>query len=505
MKVISAEEMSRIEEISYEKEDSAIASIYMENAGKAVYKKIIEAGFLVNKKKSFTKIVLVCGKGNNAGDAYVCGRYLLQDGYDVKAIQLAELDTCSKLCYERAKEFEQKGGSISTGLDHFNVSEYDLIIDGILGIGFKGKLKKIYCSIIEKINKSKKNVVSIDVPSGLDASSGYVDKSFQEPVKSSVTVSLGLLKTGFFLGYSPEYIGKLSCVEFGLREEYIKQAKSQFEFVLINDMKGKLPIRSVQAHKYNVGYVCAISGSEGMVGASWLASKACFRAGAGIVKLFTRKEALLESDFFPELIKSSYEGLTADILSKKLNTASSVFIGPGIGLGPSIAKLISELIPKINVPLVLDADAITLYARKPFVLPKNCIMTPHLGELRRLLGDSSIKNISKEILLEVNEFCKKNKVIIIVKGYPSFVVTGYCSTSIHLVGDAGMATAGCGDVLTGIVSSMLAQGLDTRMAANFAVFLHGLSGTLAAKEIGSRSMMASDIIDFLPKALSYLK
>ena len=171
----------------------------------------------------------------------------------------------------------------------------------------------------------------------------------------------------------------------------------------------------------------------------------------------------------------------------------------------NIAKLISELIPKINVPLVLDADAITLYARKPFVLPNNCIMTPHLGELRSLLGDSSIKTISKDVLLKVNEFCKKNKVIVIVKGYPSFIVTGYCSTSIHLVGDVGMATAGCGDVLTGIVSSMLAQGLGARESANFAVFLHGISGELAAKEIGSRSMMANDIIDFLPKALRYLK
>ena len=443
---------------------------------------------------------LLCGKGNNAGDAYVAGVYLLEKGYKVQAYQVAPIEDSSDLCQKNYHRFQEKGGQIVgfTRVDEIDLKNESLLVDALFGTGFKGEAKGIFAKFINKANSSNLPIIAVDIPSGLDGESGIVEG---RAIKAAVTVFLGLPKTGFFLQDGWKMVGKLRFVDFGLPHSYIDEFDAEMEMLSIDMVKGLLPKIAYDRHKYQAGLVIGLAGSIGMPGAAMLASTAALRGGAGIVRLLHPKGMETELSNSPyELIKIGYGAGDEKMIIETLNSASACFIGPGIGRGKEIRELIKKVLPNIEKPCVIDADALTIIAEEKIKLPPGVILTPHKGEMIRLLQKSSPQPSSKEFLQYCQKFSDEKRVTLVLKGGPSFIFHPQEKVLVSPYGDPGMATAGSGDVLTGLIAALLAQKLSSYQAAMLAVYLHGIAGEMAAIEKSSYCMIASDIIDKFPTA-----
>jgi ADP-dependent NAD(P)H-hydrate dehydratase / NAD(P)H-hydrate epimerase len=488
-KVVSGKEMIRVEQLSY-KSNKDLPLKYMESAGKAI------ADYILNlNNKKFQSLLLLCHKGNNSGDAYVCGRYLLEKKLKVASFRVGEQKE-SNLCKLNHDLFVKSGGENISSLD--KLESYDLIIDGLLGVGFKGELSQDLSSVIKKVNDSNVSVISIDVPSGIDSDEGKQKEI--TAVKADYTLTLGCAKLGLFLQNSPSFTGKIDCLDFGMDKTYISQAQSDFYLISKKDLP-TLKKKDPQQHKYSAGLVTALAGSPGMLGAATLSSKASFRSGCGIVKLLLNPNICKKSQHYPELITVSYH--SADEVIRTLNQGRSCYIGPGLGQSEQTINLIKSVIPQIETPIVLDADALNIYAQERFEIPQQTIMTPHLGEAARLLKEKKL-TINKNNLDKIKIFAQQHSLYIVLKGYPTFVFTPQNNSYIIQAGDPGMATAGSGDVLTGVIASLLAQGYSHLDACLLGVWLHGSAGSIAAQKHTSHSIMASDIINNLGDAIAEL-
>ena len=505
MKIVTAQEMIKIEQQSFQEEGHGLAKIYMEKAGSSVAK-FIDVYLKkknMHKKKQQSHILLLCGKGNNSGDAYVCGRILCGLGYTVCALQIFPIQEASDLCQLNHKKFLQSGGIVSVLLD--DIFRSDLVVDGLLGTGFSGEVKGDYTGVIQKINTAQKKVIAIDIPSGLHPNQGAISK--KNIIKADVTLCLELPKIGSFFQDGMNYIGKLVPLSFGLKKKYIDRIQSPFKLITKEICKQYIPKYHRTIHKYQAGFLTVIAGSENMTGAAFLTTLAAFRSGSGMVKLLCSNKTLKALSFtYPELVKVPFDDSrkVSDIVQNlvdNINISSACVIGPGIGLKDKTCEIISQLIPKIKVPVLMDADALTLFSQKSFLLPKSVIMTPHLGELSRLLKMKKILTVTNNLLDKVRLFSNYNKVVVVVKGAPTFVVIPYGSIYVCPVGDPGMATAGSGDVLSGMIGSFLTQHLSCETASIVGVYLHGKAGVFAAKKKTSYSLMASDIIDHISDAI----
>jgi ADP-dependent NAD(P)H-hydrate dehydratase / NAD(P)H-hydrate epimerase len=485
-KVVSGKEMTRIEQLSLESK-KYLSKKYMENAGKGV------ADFILGKFAKSLSVLLLCGKGNNSGDAYVAGCYLLESGFKVKSYKISA-DPESSLCLLNHNRFKKQGGESLLSLD--SLDSYDLILDGILGTGFKGNLDPVTSEVFKKVNAASAAVVAIDVPSGIDANCG-LEKS-QIAIKADYTLTLGFPKTGIFLQTSPSYVGSLKCLDFGLNKKYLELACC--EYILISkDNLPKVCPQDLRQHKYSAGLVTALAGSAGMLGAARLSSKAAYRSGCGVVKLLLEEKICKKFQSYPELITLAWSLLEQEKIVDTLNKGKSCYIGPGLGQGLQIRTILKNTVPKITVPLVLDADGLNIFSQDRFNLPRNTILTPHLGEAAKLLQQKEFV-VNRENLEKIKNFARENSVYIILKGYPNFIFSPEGKSYIISAGDPGMATAGSGDVLTGVVSSLLAQGYNHLDACLLGVWLHASAGEIAAQKQGSHSLMASDITASLAEA-----
>jgi len=499
MKVVTSFEMSRIE--SKALFSGGVDAEFMEEAGCQVARL---AHAYIERHDIKNQVTLLCGKGNNGGDAYVAGIHLLSMGYNVDALQLFPFKNCSELCQINQTKFFNAGGLVKEVLspDDLILPLNGLIIDGIFGTGFKGKIESSLSSIIFKVNHSKLPIVSIDIPSGLNGDSGIAS---EETIIANETAFLGLPKTGFFLEDGWNYVGKLRYVDFGLPFKYIKESKADFITIDIQQAKSLMPQIVRNRNKYEAGFVVGLAGSSGMSGAAILSSTAALKSGSGIVKLFYNEniENQLENSL-NELIKIPYNATDHLLIIEKINKATAAFIGPGIGLEPETCKLLKKILPKIKKPCVIDADALNILSTSKIKLPKNVVLTPHKGEMERLLGFDTKQKLNMTFLDACQAFVDKHIVTLVLKGGPTFIFSPSQTIHINLMGDPGMATAGSGDVLTGLIASLLAQGLTCHEAALFGTFLHGASGEIAAEEKTSYCMIASDIIDHFPEAFKSL-
>jgi NAD(P)H-hydrate epimerase len=382
----------------------------------------------------------------------------------------------------------------------FHFEPEGVILDGLVGTGFHGKAEGILAAAIACANCSRLPILAIDIPSGVDGNTGEVATM---AIAATETIFLGLPKSGFFLKEGWDHVGKLRYASFGLSEKYIADAKP-IAYLLNEGVTWQLlPPMKRTRHKYQAGYAIAIAGSPGMPGAALLASYAVLRAGAGIVRLFhpSGMEAELSGAPF-ELIRQGWDGKKLALIKEQVPRAKAMLIGPGIGRDKKAEKMVKDLLFSIKLPMVIDADALFILSKNPsWKLTQNSVLTPHQGEMQYLL--SSWKKKEGENDLELCQaFAEEKKATIVLKGAPNFL---FHPGTIPLVigrGDPGMATAGSGDVLTGIITAMLVQGLDARRATALAVYLHGISGEAAAAALTSYCMTASDLIDFLPEAFS---
>lgn len=475
LKIVSAQEMARIEKRAIDRGCSE--EKFMEEAGR----KIAAAAMEFVESRRLPKVAaLLVGKGNNGGDAYAAGVFLLEEGYRVKALPLYREEECSPLNQKFGEKFRKKGGRLEE-----EIGKVSLILDGYLGTGFKGKVEMPMAAAIHKANQSKIPILAIDIPSGLNGTSGEVGNC---AIHAAMTVALGLPKMGFFLRQGWNCVGHLRVEDFGLPQDAIDEAK---EMAYLPDWKKlELPKIVRTRNKYQAGFVVGFGGSKSLPGAPKMAALAALRAGAGIVKVFSSEEI---GQAPLEVICQKWNGKE---WSEALQKAGSAFVGPGLGKGKEVQKWLKKELKKIKKPCVVDADA--LQPNIPF--PEMSILTPHRGEALRLLGLKEIRE-EEEFLAKLMKFCERNQVVLILKGGPTFVLAPGKTPVVVTQGDPGMASAGTGDVLTGIVAALLAQGMFCFDAAVLGATLHGLAGEAAAKEMGSYGLIATDLIHFLPKAI----
>jgi ADP-dependent NAD(P)H-hydrate dehydratase / NAD(P)H-hydrate epimerase len=486
MKVVSAKMISEIEARAYRRGHTE--RDFMENAGRGI---ALAAQQFIEKYQLPHNIWLLCGKGNNGGDAFVAGRYLLDQGYPVTAIQHEELYRCSPLCQENGRRFLDKKGKLVNQLVSFGSG--GVIIDGLFGTGFKGQVREPYASLIEAANRSGLPILAIDIPSGLDGSSGQIEGSV---IHATETIFLGLPKTGFFLENGWNVVGNLRGVDFGLPADLIEQAAADFHLNTQDQIARLLPPIKRNRHKYQAGYVLGLAGSPTMPGAALLSTLAALRGGSGMVRLLYPHgmEAVLSSSPY-ELIKIPYTYDQPQEVSQIMQKGGATFIGPGLGHSEQIGQFLQKIVPTLEKPCVIDADALTLFAEGAFQLPKQALLTPHTGEMQRLLKSSTSLILNLDLLHTCQRYAEEHRLTLILKGAPSFIFHPQTSPCVNPTGDPGMATAGSGDVLTGLLASLLSQGLNCHQAALLGVYLHGLAGELAAEKRGvSYGMIASDLI-----------
>lgn len=495
MKVVSAATMSRLEALAYQQ--GCKEADFMEKAGRGAAS-IIQKYMNINSADR--RVLLLCGKGNNAGDAFVAGIHLLEHGYQVSAIQPDPIENCSPLCKKNRQRFEQNGGLISQGFQ--DSPSFSLIVDGIFGTGFKGSVKEPYAGLIKSANQSGVPIISIDIPSGLDGTTGEIESC---AIHAAATIFLGLPKTGFFLRDGWNVVGELHGVDFGLPVNIIDQADAQFNLLTKEAMFDLLPPMQRNRHKYQAGYAIGLAGSHTMPGAAMLSSLSALRGGSGMVRLLHPQGMEAELSNSPyELIKLPYDYARSNEVIEEMNKADAIFVGPGLGRTDLVRKLLKEVMPQLKKPCVIDADALFFLAEGSYELPAQAILTPHTGEMQRLLHAEAHLVLNADLMEKCQKYAEKKGVTLILKGAPTFIFQAGLPILINPTGDPGMATAGSGDVLTGLLAAFLAQKLSCRDAAALAVYLHGLAGEYAAMEQTSYGLIATDLIAHFADAFSEL-
>jgi hydroxyethylthiazole kinase-like uncharacterized protein yjeF len=498
MKIVTAQEMARIEREAYAK--GASEEAFMNQAGLGVAEAVRRFIALHHLKPN---ILLLCGSGNNAGDAYVAGRLLIEDGFQVNALSCAPSGKKSPLCILQSQRFTAAGGNILElhESDSIPFPPAELLLDGLLGTGFHGEIGGILKTVISKANESKLPIIAIDIPSGINGTTGEMGEVVIDAVQ---TVFLGLPKKGCFTPEAWEHIGRIEIFNFGLKEEFINQAKE--DFTLIDDplIVANLPHIMRTRHKYQAGYVVGLGGSLGMPGAPSMACFAALRSGAGIVRLFFPEEMRGEFTQTPlEVIQEAYRPGDAEGILREMKRAGAFFLGPGLGRSQNAQDLLAKIIPQLDKPCVIDADALFILTERGIAFPQQCILTPHLGEMKMLLQLKE-KNIPfSELLERARVFARDHQVTVVLKGAPTYILHCDQKPFICARGDPGMATAGSGDILSGIIAGFLAQTRNPLQAALLGVQFHAMAGELAAEKWTSYCMVATDLIEQLPHIFKY--
>ncbi len=474
LKVVTAQEMARIERGAIAK--GASEERWIEAAGRGVAEAVIA---LIEREKLPRKVLLLVGKGNNGADALAAGICLLGEGFDVRAFQLYNAGSAYNQKF--AEEFRKKSrGQIESKLWF----EGGVVVDGFLGTGFEGVVEEKMAAAIRAANESGLPIVAVDIPSGLNGSTGEVGGV---AIVARETVALGLPKMGFFLREGWNCVGRVRVVDFGLPKEAVAEA----EAVAYVPRVLALPKIVRNRHKYQAGYVVGFGGSKALSGAAKLSGWAALRAGAGIVRLFSPEE-IGPAPF--ELICNRWSGKEWKVALAK---AQAVFVGPGLG---QLQKVwLKRYLKEIKPGCVVDADA--LVAGVEF--PKGAVLTPHRGEALRLLELQAMPS-EEELFGRIIRFCERKGCVFVLKGAPTFVFRAKSLPVVVPRGDPGMATAGAGDVLTGVIAALMAQGCSGYEAAILGVTLHGVAGEEAAKAKTSYCVVASDLIDFMPRAFEVL-
>lgn len=430
-------------------------------------------------------IAVMCGIGNNAGDGYVLARAAHEAGLEVSVFQVGDRSRLPADALS-ASQVMQKIGCELRNYEGQSLFGFDVVVDALLGLGINGEVKDHWHSAIEAINLSKVPVLAIDMPSGLHPDVGL---AMGIAVRASVTLTYIALKQGLFTAQGPEYAGEVHFQDLGVpKAVYDTLVPSAYLMQYHHDRQRHLKPRRRSAYKSQFGHVLVIGGDNGMSGAAQMAATAAARSGAGLVSVASRaRHAVLLGSQQPELMCHGVE--TAQELEPLLQKASVIAIGPGLGQGEWGQQLLQQVLDAPQA-LILDADALGLLAKKPLARG-NWILTPHPGEAARLLN-CSIADIESDRFHAIRELQKKYRGVIVLKGAGTLIVGE--NERIYICGDGnpGMASGGMGDVLTGIITGLKAQGMDPLQAAQVGVCLHGAAGDAAAIE-GERGLLASDL------------
>jgi NAD(P)H-hydrate epimerase len=435
------------------------------------------------------RVAVVCGAGNNGGDGYVLARLAKASGLDALVLATTPPDRLRGDALRAQSEWLAAGGAAHPFAAEA-LTGSDVIVDALLGIGVRGAPRPEALAVIRAINAARRPVLSLDVPSGLDADTGTV----HEAVRAEITVCFVGLKAGLFLGAGPEHAGVILLEDLGVVPPALPQFVPLLRRTSEAELATHLPRRARDAHKGSHGRVLIIGGGQGMPGALRLAGEAALRAGAGLVKVAGAPENLATViTARPELIYLPTDSSTS--LEEAMREASVIAIGPGLGRGDWAHRLWSQVRRVEGVPVVVDADGLNLLAQSPAKLPADWILTPHPGEAARLLGSDTL-TVQADRLAAIRELHARYGAVVVLKGAGTLVAST-ASDAVELSlcdrGNPGMATAGMGDVLTGVIAGLRAQLDDSALAARLGVLVHALAGDSAAQG-GQRGLLASDLV-----------
>ncbi len=465
------------------------------------------------------RILLLAGKGNNGGDAFVIARYLFEHGRQVHVLSLAPESAVrgdARLNWQRLQalgvpvEIAADEDGVRAGLARWHG---DLIVDGILGTGAQGAVQGVPRAAIDALNAQAAPVLALDIPSGLDATTGAV---LGAAVRATWTVTFGHAKRAMLDTQAAALCGRVEVVDLGLpRGAQDAHAGVAWECLSAREVGELLPRRTLTDHKNRHGHVLVIAGSRGMSGAAALCAQAALRAGAGLVTVATPSSVLpLIAPSIPACMTLSLDDDGAGVLTERgvqqlcaqLPKFTALACGPGLGQAPATAAALALLLNHVRGPLVLDADALNLLASHAALLqqlPAQVVLTPHPGEFARLCGGHVCGTTDAERVAAAQQFADGHHLVLVLKGFHSVIAAPGLPATINLSGNPGMATAGAGDVLTGVIAALLGQGLTPRDAARGGAYIHGLAGDIAAAHTGQAALTAPDLSARLGNAWRY--
>ena len=496
MKIFSAKQLSEADKATTEKHNITSLDL-MEHAGTQVFKWLHQR--LQNAK---VPIHIFCGIGNNGGDGLVVGRLLLEKDYNVH-IYIANFTDKRSKCflknYDRIKEVTNNWPKLMTSEKDFpEINNQDIIIDALFGIGLNRPPEGWLKPLIQHINASKAFTLAIDIPSGLYANQALED--IDAVVKANHTLTFQAPKLSFFLPETGKFVPFFDIIDIGLDPEYLHKTESLAQLIGKQQAQQFYKPRQAFDHKGTYGHSLIIAGSYGKIGAAVLSSKAAFKIGAGLVTVFVPECGYdIIQTAVPEAmaITDKEDGLITDIDFDI--EPSAIGVGMGIGKKAETVSALEKLFKNAKAPMVIDADALNCISENKNllkVLPKHAILTPHPGELKRLIGEWTD---DYDKLEKAKTFSKKHEVVLLIKGAHTVVIFNE-SLYINTTGNPGMATAGSGDALTGAITGLLSQGYDSLLAAVFGVYLHGTAGSIASQTMGYEAVMATDIIENIGNA-----
>lgn len=485
---------------AYTIEHEPIASIdLMERAARA-----ITAALAEEWPDTQTPFVVFAGPGNNGGDALAVARLLAARGYGVEAYLFNPKDSLSDDCAtNRDRLFESTEvplHEISTQFVPPVLTQAHVVVDGLFGSGLNKPLTGGFAALVRHINASPAQVAAIDIPSGLMGEDNTYNVQ-ANILHADLTLSLQLPKLSFFFAENAPFVGRWKLLDIGLSEAAIDETPTDFFLTGHDDLAHLLKPRERFAHKGNFGRALLVAGSQGMAGASVLGARSCLRSGVGLLTVHVPQcNNIAVQVAVPEAMTDVDFSQTCFAYAPDTNDYQAVGVGPGLGRSPETEEALLELIENCRVPMVVDADALNLLANHRGHLrrlPKGSILTPHPKELERIVGKCQS---SYERLMKACELAQTFQLYVVLKGAYTAVVTPEGRFYFNTTGNPGMATAGSGDVLTGVLLALLAQGYETETAARLGVFVHGGAGDLAARKQGTIGMTAGDIADCLPMA-----
>ncbi|MBE5935699.1 MAG: NAD(P)H-hydrate epimerase [Lachnospiraceae bacterium] len=529
--------------------------VLMENAARSVVKHIIN-----NLTNNFPNIIIICGNGNNGGDGVCIARILHEMGYNTDVYMVSKSSNVTSETRQQINIAKYCGVKF---IDDLNIDNYDIVIDAIFGIGLTRNVSGDYYEIIDKINNSKKVVYSVDIPSGISAQTGKV---MGIAVRANYTITFGLCKIGLLLYPGKEYAGEVIIEDIGFPQKVIESVceKDAYNIYTKDSFQSYLPQRVKYSNKGNYGKVLVIAGTKNMAGACCMSAKAAYKMGAGLVRVFTSESnRIIVQEVVPEAVVTTYEHEQYDLeveknvknddiiactdklyknfqlelkkLEKAIDWASTIVIGPGLGMGESSKCIVLHTFEYIknkyhnSIPIIVDADAINILAKEEYIELRNCILTPHLKELSRLIDESMdfVKNniynprcMYKKLLekykncIDINESEQNNSnridtneskenyngCVLVIKDAVTMTVDNK-KIYINNSGNNGMATGGSGDVLSGIIAGLVATGCSNNIAASLGVYIHGLCGDMYTKDYSVYSLNATDLLSYIEKVI----
>ena len=510
MKIVSVPTMRALDQRTIE--NGTPAETLMERAGVGAFRESMRFSELRLPPAHRQRVTVLAGKGNNGGDAYVAARHFAEDaGLPVTVYSVCPATELTGACRAHAQALpESIPVVVADELPEAALAPGTLVIDGLLGTGASGALRPPYDRLVSQINACGMPVVALDIPSGLDGETGAVAS---DAVMADLTVTMGLPKAGLLSAHGMVHCGALRCVDIGMPARFVEEAPGCGEATFACDVAPLLTRRARDSHKGTFGHVLVAAGSSQYGGAPFLAGVAALRVGTGLATIALPATARRQTTGGADALivraveddgTGAFCAASCAQLGPLLDSAQAVVFGPGIGSTEATLPVLRQIL-RSPLPAVVDADGLRLMAKHPETVRRRAatVLTPHTGELRALLSGFSLSRHQQAVRTEqASAFARKTGAVVVLKGLGTVIAHPDGRWAINSSGDNGLATAGSGDVLAGMLGGLLAQGLSTWDAARLGVFVHGLAAELAPH--GSRALIADDLAGLIGKAFQIL-